>query len=120
MSGYGIKKNNLSLHARENSYCGACIFVDAFSGHVEVEPQSFLSAEETIKAVEAYELKCLDNGIIVQEYQSDNGSAFTSRKFKDNLCEKEQTSRFSGAGSHHQNGRAEREPLELSLPWPEP
>ena len=88
-SGYGIRKNNLSLHARENSFCGACIFVDACTGYIEVEPQSFLSSEETIKAVEAYELKCRDNGIIVQNYHSDNSTSFTLREFKENLCEKQ-------------------------------
>ena len=107
-SGYGIKKNNLSLYARENSYCGGCIFVDAATGYTEIEPQSFLSAEETIKAVNAFELNCLDHGIMVQEYRSDNGSAFTSKSFKENLASKQQTAKYSGAGSHHQNGRAER------------
>ena len=34
--------------------------------------------------------------------------AFTSHQFRDHLAKKGQTSRFAGAGSHHQNGRAEQ------------
>ena len=61
--------------------------MDAATGYVEVEPQSFLSSEETIKAVEAYELNSLDHGVMIQEYHSDNGSAFTSKAFKANLLD---------------------------------
>ena len=49
-----------------------------------------------------------DNGIIVRAYQSDNGSAFTSKEFKGHLELSGQKSKYSGAGSHHQNGTAER------------
>ena len=70
--------------------------------------QSNLSSFETLKAVQNFEKIALDNGIIIKEYQSDNGSAFTSKMFKDHLEQQGQTSIFSGAGSHHQNGTAER------------
>ena len=82
--------------------------MDAASGHIDIQFQSSLTAQETIQAVKRYEAKAYDKGIIVQEYQSDNGTAFISQEFRQHLLDKGQTSRFSGAGSHHQNGRAER------------
>ena len=93
---------------RSESNCGGCIFVDASSGFVHVEFQSTLSAEDTIRAVTNFEAIARDHGIIVSEYVSDNGSAFTSKAFRAHLFQNCQVSRLSGAGSHHQNGKAER------------
>ena len=45
---------------------------------------------------------------MIQEHQFDNGSSFTSRSLKEHPLEQGQMSQFSGAGSHHQNGRAKR------------
>ena len=42
------------------------------------------------------------------KYQSDNGAAFTSKAFKDELTRKGQMAQYSSAGSHHQNGKAKR------------
>ena len=70
--------------------------------------QSFLSSADTIQAVEQFENNARDHGVIIQEYHSDNGSAFTSQAFRQKLMDKDQSCRFAGAGSHHQNGRAER------------
>ena len=108
--GQGINnpKKRARVQSKSKLYQGGCIFVDAATGHIDVEFQTFFSSEETIQAIKNYEDKCRDNGIIVQEYQFDNGSSFTSRSLRDYLEQKGQTSRFSGAGSHHQNGRAER------------
>ena len=44
----------------------------------------------------------------MQECQSDNGTAFTSQAFRQHPLDEGQTERFAGAGSHHQNGRAEQ------------
>ena len=84
------------------------MFVDAASGHIEVEFQTFFSAQETINAIKRCEQKARDEGIVIQECQFDNGSSFTSRSSQDCPLDQGQTCRFSGAGSHHQNGRAER------------
>ena len=93
---------------RTESYCGGCMFVDASTGYVHVEFQSHLSASETIQAVTEFESAARDHGIIIAEYTSDNGSAFTSAAFRSHLQQQGQVSRYSGAGSHHQNGKVER------------
>jgi hypothetical protein len=111
IKGYGIKEpsdKSPSRGQQGESYCGGCMFVDASTGFVHAEFQSHLSSDETIQAVDNFESMARDNGIIISEYASDNGSAFTSTVFKNRLHQQGQVSRFSGAGSHHQNGKAER------------
>ena len=110
-SGYGIRDPTGKSPQHRNdadSYKGGCIFVDASTGFVHVELQSFLSASETVEAVRKFEAIAKDSGIIVSEYVTDNGSAFTSAAFQKHLFDQGQVSRFAGAGSHHQNGVAER------------
>ena len=84
------------------------MFVDAGTGHIAVEFQSALTKEETISAIDRYEDKAKDYGIIVKEYQFDNGGAFTLQQLRETLSQQSQKYRYSGAGSHHQNGRAEQ------------
>ena len=91
-----------------NSYCGGAVFVDAATGHIGVEFQTALTQEETVKAIQRCEDKAKDCGIIVKECQFDDAGAFTSKQLSKRLKEKDQDSRHSGPGSHHQNGRAER------------
>ena len=108
--GYGVKEPNSKSPrgGTSESFRGGCIFVDAGSGFVHVEFQSHLNSFETIQAVESFESLARDNGIIISQYQSDNGSAFTSKAFKDHLLAQGQTAKLSAAGSHHQMGKAER------------
>ena len=110
IEGYGIRhpKTKVISSMRDKSYGGGCIFVAAASGYIDIKFQSFLTADETVEAVTEYEKHALDNGVIVTEYHSDNGGAFTSKRFKEHLIEQGQNNRYSSAGSHHQNGRAER------------
>ena len=101
--GYGIRGKS-----RINSYGGGCIFVDASSGYIHVEHLVSTSSSNTLEALSNYKKMAYNNGIIVQGYQSNNGSAFTSKEFKEHLELSGQKSKYSGAGSHHQNGTAER------------
>ena len=106
--GYSIKsKSGKVTQSRESSYAGGCIFVDASSGKVHIELQSHLNAEETIGAIDAFESQARDDGIVIESYSMDNGSDFKSKAFRDHVSSVDQTTIFSGAGSHHQNGRAE-------------
>lgn len=89
-------------------YCGGCIFVDHASGNMHVEFQSSLSSHATLEAKLNFEKVCLDNGVVVSKYMSDNGSAFTSKEFSDHLSEFQQVSKFAGVGAHHHNALAER------------
>ena len=108
IQGHGIKHSKSVVRNCNESYCGGCLFVDASSGLVHVEFQTHLSSMETIQAVDNFECIARDNGIVVQSYYSDNGSAFTSKSFREHLKSSGQVSLHSGAGSHHQNGTAER------------
>eukprot|EP00978_Attheya_sp_CCMP212_P028855 scaffold100723_cov29-Attheya_sp.AAC.4 len=92
----------------DSMYDGGCIFVDHATGLVHVEFQTHLTSHETLKAKDNFELMCRDNGVIVQSYLSDNGSAFTSKAFTARLAQFFQIIRFAGVGAHHHNGTAER------------
>ena len=89
-------------------YCGGCIFVDHSSGFIHVEFQSSLSSHDTLQAKEKFDKVCMDSGIVIQKFMSDNGTAFTSKQFQDHLAQFQQVSKFAGAGAHHHNAQAER------------
>lgn len=109
IKGYGIKDSKSPPRGSPTeSYSGGCLFVDASSGLIHVEFQSHLNSMETINAVTKFEELSLDHGIVITGYASDNGSAFSSTAFKAHLQQHGQVSQFSGAGSHHQNGKVER------------
>jgi Reverse transcriptase (RNA-dependent DNA polymerase) len=89
-------------------YHGGCIFVDHATGFVHVEHQVRLTSHETLLSKHKFEEVARDSGVIIQKYQSDNGSAFTSGQYTQHLTEFKQVTRFAGVGAHHQNGIAER------------
>ncbi|CAJ1930221.1 unnamed protein product [Cylindrotheca closterium] len=89
-------------------FSGGCIFVDHASGFVHVHHQVHLNTHETLQGKEAFENKCREFGVIVSEYQSDNGGAFTSTAYTEHLRQFEQVSLFAGVGAHHHNGIAKR------------
>jgi hypothetical protein len=61
----------------KQQYSGGVIFVDQASGYVFIAHQVYLNTHETIQAKQANENHCRNYGVILQEYLSDNGSAFT-------------------------------------------
>jgi hypothetical protein len=87
---------------------GGAIFVDHASNFVHVEFQSHLTTHETLVAKINFEQICRDHGVIVQQYHSDNGSAFTAKEYSDHLKDFAQITTFAGVGAHHHNGQAER------------
>ena len=70
LQGCGVinPKTKREVKGKDKSYCGGCMFVDAASGYVQVQFQSYLSAVATVEAVENYEKHALDNGVIVSQY----------------------------------------------------
>ena len=56
--------------------------MDASSGKVHIELQSHLDAEETIGAIDAFETQARNDGIVIESYSMDNGSAFKSEAFE--------------------------------------
>ena len=66
LKGQGIsnRKRKANVHSKSKSHQGGCIFVDAATGHIDVELQTHFSSEETIQAIKNCEDKCGDDGII--------------------------------------------------------
>ena len=89
-------------------YSGGCIFVDAATGLVHVEFQTHLNTHETLEAKDAFERWSRDQGVILSEFISDSGSAFTSKEFSAHLSDYRQIIHFAGTSAHHSNGIAER------------
>ena len=85
----GYNKGNNS-----SCYCGGCIFCDHASGFLHVEFQSSLSSHDTLAAKTSFDSICMDYGVIIQKFMSDNGTAFTSKQFQDHLNEFQQVSKF--------------------------
>jgi hypothetical protein len=89
-------------------YSGGAIFVDHATVYTYIHHQVSLTTHSTIESKEQFESFCRDHGVIVSEYLSDNGAAFTANAYKEHLLTFAQTSRFAGVGAHHHNGVAER------------
>jgi hypothetical protein len=93
---------------QEQMYCGGTIFVDHTSGLIHVEHQVSFGAMDTLVAKKSFERMALNNGVAIQRYHGDNGSAFTSHDITRHINDMKQGLSFSGVGAHHQNGVAER------------
>ena len=89
-------------------YTGGAIFVDHTSGYIHVALQSHLNSHETLKAKQQFEAISRDVGIIIQEYLSDNGTAFRNTDFETALKEYHQHLTNAAVGAHHGNGIAEQ------------
>jgi hypothetical protein len=62
---------------------------------------------ETIRVNQSYERTCLDNGVFVQDYLTENG-AFKANNFAKYIHETHHLLRLCGTNANHQNGIAER------------
>jgi hypothetical protein len=91
----------------KDMYKGGVIFVDAATKFIHVEPLVHLNTHETLAAVQKFEALLQDFGVVVQEYRSDQGGAFTSKGFAEKLRVFGQIQSFAGIGAHHQSA-AER------------
>ncbi|MHA7811762.1 MAG: hypothetical protein ACX933_18325, partial [Marinobacter adhaerens] len=109
---------------------GGAIFTDHATGFTHIELLTTLSSHATLEAKLNYEASCRDNGVIVQSYLSDNGTAFTADEYTKHLRDFRQISRFAGVGAHHHNGVVEQSIrtimsiartmlLHASLHWPD-
>ena len=82
----GVKPESRDGKNPNNMYSGGCMFVDTASGLVQVKHQVHLNTHETLAAKQEFEEFCRDNGVIPQEYLSDEGSPFTSKAFAEKLA----------------------------------
>ena len=92
----------------KDMFSGGCIFADHGSNLIHIEFQKVLTSHATITSKNNFETFCRDHGVVPQKYLTDNGGAFASAAFSQHLQLFRQIARFSGVGSHHQNGHAER------------
>ena len=92
----------------KQQYTGGAIFVDHATGYIYINHQVHLTTHETINAKENFEAHCRDHGVVVSEYLSDNGTAFTGQEYTRHLETFAQISQYAGVGAHHHNGVAER------------
>ena len=104
----GRLKHTFGKEDTRQQYSGGAIFVDHASGYIYVKHQVLMNTHETIDSKESFESHCRDFGIVVSQYLSDNGSAFTSQSYKAHLQTFAQISNYAGVGAHHHNGVAER------------
>jgi hypothetical protein len=92
---------------QDEMYRGGALFVDQASGYIFIQPQVTFSAVETLKAKLDFERMCLNSGVNVATYMSDNGT-FSAQAFTKDIFDRGQDARYSGVGAHHHNGIAER------------
>ncbi len=82
--------------------------MDHASSYAHAEFQAHLNSHETLKAKGDFEKMCQDAGVVVMSYPlTNNGTAFTSKQYREHLQDFQQVSRFAGVGAHHHNGKAE-------------
>ena len=95
-SGQGIKniQQKATIKDKNKSYGYGCIFIDAATGFINIQLQSFVNVTATIQSVKQFENDAKDHGIIIKEYHSDNGSVFTSQDLRQYLMDNNQTCRF--------------------------
>ena len=98
----------------DQMYCGGAIFVDQASGYIFIQSQVAFSSEETLQAKLTFERMCLSHGVNVTSYMSDNGAAFSSKEFTNDIIKRGQHAKYSGVGAHHHNGVAERAIMTIS------
>jgi hypothetical protein len=92
---------------KSDMFHGGAIFVDHASGYVALRHQVSLSTTDTIKAKVDFERFAYHDGVYIQQYHTDNG-VFNAKDFLKELIDSQQQVRFSGVGTGHQNGVAER------------
>jgi hypothetical protein len=94
-------------------YTGATIFVDHYSRLRFIHMMLDLSAEEMLKAKQAFEQFAAKHGVNIFHYYCDNGQ-FADNAFKQSCKESRQQLTFCGVNAHFQNGIAERAIRDLS------
>ena len=74
---------------------------------MSIKHQLAINVTETVKAKLTFERETQSQGVVIKGYHTDNG-IFNALYFMEYLLKKQQEISFSGAGTSHQNGAAER------------
>ena len=88
-------------------YSAATIFVDHYSRQGYVHLQESLTANNTLRAKEAFERYCESFVVKVRQYHADNGQ-FAKNLFIEDIRRQGQTITYCGVNAHFQNGIAEK------------
>ena len=92
---------------QSDMFSGGFIFIDHASGYVSINHQVAINATKTVKEKLTFDREAQIQGVVIKVYHTDNG-IFNSSDFMEELLKKQQKIRFSGAGTSHRNGAAER------------
>ena len=104
-----------SFGCKQQGYSCGTLFVDHASGKIFNFPQLSTTAAKTICSKQVLECLAFDEGIYIVRFHSDDG-VFASAAFRADCESKSQQLSFSGIGTHHQNGVAERN-IKTILHW---
>ena len=78
---------------------------------MSIKHQMAINATETVKAKLTFESEDKSQGVMINEYHTD---IFNTSKFMEELFNKQQKLRFSGAGASHKNGAGSRASYQYS------
>ena len=98
--------NSQGMTPTHEKFHGGTLFVDHSSGFIRVEHQVTLNASDTIKSKISFEKQAYLDGVIINQYHTDNG-IFKASVFLEHIANKNQTIKFYGSGTPHQNGITE-------------
>jgi hypothetical protein len=86
--------------------CGT-LFVDHCSGYIHDKNQDSLRIGETMKGKHNFKCFAKQFNVKIKHNRADN-DPFGANEFKADIANQDQELKFSGVGSHHQNGVAGR------------
>ena len=92
----------------------AQVMVDHFSDLTYVQLIRSTIQEETLAGKPAFEILAATFGIRIKRYHAYNGR-FSEQPFRSSIEDSNQTIKFYGVGSHHQNAIVERKIQNLTL-----
>ena len=88
-------------------YSGGCVLIDHAGDYTSIKHQVAINETETFNEKLTFEREDKNQGAMINVYHTDNG-IFNTSKFMEELLNKHQKIRFSGARASYQNGAAER------------
>jgi hypothetical protein len=103
----GRLSTSFGKEPEHDKYGGGTIFIDHYTHYVFAHHQPTLGGGDTLQAKARFEYLARSHGITIHAYHGDNG-IFKSHHWMEHCRARRQTNTFSGSGTHHQNGVAER------------
>jgi hypothetical protein len=92
---------------KKTHYNGGTLSVDNSSGYIHHKNQVSLRIRETLKGKHNFECFAKQFNVKIKHYHAEN-TLFGANGFKTDIANQDHELTFSGVGTHHQNGYAER------------